>query len=887
MTALKAGTRLGPYEIMAPIGAGGMGEVYRARDTRLDRTVAIKVLPAWAAGSSNRRQRLEREARTISQLSHPHICALYDVGHQDGIDYLVMEYLDGETLADRIRTGPLSMEQVLGYAAQIAAALAEAHRHGVTHRDLKPGNVMLTATGAKLLDFGLAKLDASPQASAVLSLTAMPTEDKPLTAEGTILGTLRYMAPEQLKDREADARTDIWALGLVIQEMATGESVFAGGSQAGIIAAILERDPPRLSTLRPDAPPALDRLVHRCLVKDPEERWQSARDLLVELNWIQEAGPGAEVSASATPTRSRTRERFLWAALATAVAAFLVLALVSLDRPMGGIAAARFTIPLPEHASASSVRVSPDGRFLSFIAEFDGKPQLWLRPLDSLSARPLPGTEGASVWGSHFWSPDGRFIGFTADWKLKKIDVGGGPPQVLADVPGSGPFQLGTWSRDGTILYNVVEAPGHDGLYRVSADGGPATRLTIRDDAGDEIQVHLPSFLPDGRHFLFTAPDGIWAGSVDSARAVKLLNTLSYSQYVPPGYLLYARDGALFAHPFDAGNLRFGGEPIRIAERVETFAGYGMPSFSASESGILVYYSGDTVQSRLIWTDRSGMEVRQVGEPAGYGGLRLSPDGNRLLVSRADPRRGSRDLWVVELTRDIATRFTADAVDVYGPVWSPGGDRVVFSKPVDGPPSLHHKPLAGGTEEVLLPSTGTALWANDWSQDGRFILYTDRNPETSWDIWILPLAGAREPVPFLRTRFMEGAAALSPDGRLVAFVSDESGAFEIYVRSLEGPGENRRISPAGGHTPRWRRDGRELFYLSSANQVMAVPVTLDGGFEPGRPAPLFTIDPGAGDEVVYDVSADGQRFIINSAMPGTRPAPTLVLDWTAELRATP
>ena len=883
---LKEGTRLGPYEIVAPIGAGGMGEVYRARDTRLDRTVAIKVLPAEAAGSSSRRRRLDREARTISQLSHPNICALYDVGHQDGIDFLVMEYLDGETLGDRLRKGPLPIDRVVEYAVQIAAALDKAHRHGVTHRDLKPGNIMLTAAGAKLLDFGLAKIGASPEAGAGL-LTAAPTEEKPLTSEGALLGTFRYMAPEQLEGKEADARADIWAMGLVIHEMATGKSVFQGSSQASLIAAILERDAPSLAALRPETPPPLDRLVQRCLLKDPEERWQSARDLLHELRWIREGGSGAGASASTLPRADRGRERLLWASLALVLAASLVWALVFLGRgPSMQRRAARFPVPLPENASESTVRVSPDGRFLSFHAESEGRTHIWLRPIDSLTARPLPGTEGIEFW-FHFWSPDSRFIGFMAGGKLKKIDIAGGRPQILADAPGSGPFQLGSWGSDGTIIYNINEAPGYNGLYRVSAEGGPAIRLTILDEAGDEVAVAFPAFLPDGRHFIFQGgpaqETGIWVASLDSLRASELLAIESYARYAPPGYLLYASRGALMAHRFDPDSLSLLGEPFPIAEQVETFAGIGIPNFSASDNGILTYDSGRG-PSRLVWRDRNGLELGQVGEPDYYASLSLSPDGKRLMVSVDDPQAGTRDLWLIELDRDVASRFTTDGMDVYGPVWSPDGSRLVFSMARNAPPNLHVKSLSGGEARELLPSRGTMHWPSDWSPDGRFLLYTNRDPNADLDLWMLPIAENREPVPFLITRFKEFDARFSPDGRFVAFASEESGESEVYVVPSEGTGEKRRVSIAGGHTPLWRSDGLELFYLSAANQLMAVPVRLEGGFEPGTPTALFTIEPGeAGGEVVYDVAADGRRFIINSALPGTDPAPTVVFDWTAGL----
>jgi len=896
---LNPGTKLGPYEILAPLGAGGMGEVYRARDTRLDRTVAVKVLPSHLSENPHLRQRFEREARALASLSHPHICTLHDVGLEGDANFLVMECLEGETLAARLEKGPLPHEQVLRIGAEIADALDKAHRQGVIHRDLKPGNIMLTKAGAKLLDFGLAKPATNVVASALAEVSRAPTEHgKPLTAEGAILGTLHYMAPEQLEGVEADVRSDLFALGAVLYEMGAGRKAFPGKSQASVIAAVLSSEPAPMSALQPVTPPALDRAVKRCLAKDPEERWQSARDLLLELKWIAEAGSAAEPVTPAA-ARSRRRERLAWIGAVVALAAALGLALLHFSRPAGESRAARFSVSLPENAEATSIRVSPDGRHLSFVAVSSGQSQIWLRPIDSLSARPLPGTEGAR-W-LHFWSPDSRFIGFVADGKLKKVDLTGGPPQTLTEVLGAGHFQLGAWSPDGTILFNVMEVPGGkglEGLHRVSAAGGTATPITLRDEAGKEVQAFWPSFLPDGRHFVFVsavqqedggfAPNGIWVASLDSGQAHRLLDTSSYAEYAPPGYLLYARDGALLAHPFDAAKLRLRGEPVPIGERVASIAvtstsSVGLPSFSASQNGVLAYHSGGGRRSRLIWMERNGQVVQHVGAPAEYADLRLSPDGRKLVVPIMDPQAGTTDLWLIELARNVTTRFTSDAVDLYLPIWSPDGTRIVFSMPRGNPPFLHQKRLTGEEAEVLLPSAGTMQAATDWSPDGRFILYADRNPDTNWDLWILPLEGERKPIPFLRTRFREMEATFSPDGRWVAFASDESGRWEVYVQPFQGPGVKRRISTSGGSLPRWRRDGRELFYLGLDNQLMAVPVRLGSSFEPGTPRALFSIEAAQGGEISYDVAADGQRFIVNSPIPGAPAAPTVVLNWTATL----
>jgi Tol biopolymer transport system component len=870
------------------LGAGGMGEVYRARDTRLERTVAIKILPAQFSSDPIRKQRFEREAKTISSLNHPHICTLHDIGQQDGVDYLVMECVEGETLATRLEKGPLPLDQALKYGAQIADALDKAHSSGVVHRDLKPGNIMLTKAGVKLLDFGLAKATTDAVATSLTEMSTALTQSRTLTAEGTILGTLHYMAPEQLEGREADARSDIFALGEVLYEMGTGRQAFQGKSRASVIAAILSSAPPPMSTLQPMTPPALDRAVKRCLAKDPEERWQSARDLGLELKWVAEAG-AAEVPAPATVRRQR-RERLAWVGAVVALAVALGLALIHFGRATRETRAMRFSVSLPENTSMISGRVSPDGRYLSFAGDSGGQTQLWLRPLDALAARPLPGTEG--VRSVHFWSPDSRFIGFIAEGKLKKIDVKGGPPQVLCDAPGAGPFQLGTWNGDGTILFNLAEAPGREGLYRVSATGGTATRFTLHDESGKELQAVWPSFLPDGRHFVFACgrqrqdggfeATGICVASLDSDQARKLLDTTSYSEYAPPGYLLYVRDAALFAHPFDPDKLRFHGDPVRIVEHVATIAGVGAPSFSAGGSGLLGFYVGGS-QSRLVWKDRKGVLVGQVGTPAEYGDLRLSPDGQRLVVPITDPQAGTTDLWLIELPRNLATRFTSEAADVYNPIWSPDGSRIAFGVPRGAPPFLHQKAVSGGELEVLLPSNGTMHLATDWSPDGRFIIYAERNPDTNWDLWVLPLGGERKPFPFLRTRFREMLATFSPDGRWVAFVSEESGRPEVYVQPFQRSGEKHRVSTAGGSLPRWRRDGKELFYVSHDNQLMAVPVQLGASFESGTPKALFSIEASQSVEISYDVSADGQRFIINSPIPGTAAPPTVVVNWAAEL----
>jgi Tol biopolymer transport system component len=889
--ALPTGTRLGPYEILGPLGAGGMGEVYSARDGRLDRAVAIKVLPEHLASDPRLRQRFEREARALAALSHPHICTLHDVGEQDGVSFLVMERLEGETLAARLAKGALPLSEVTRVGSQIAAALDQAHRRGVVHRDLKPANVMLTRAGAKLLDFGLARPAVDVLASPAGDLTRLPTESQPLTTNQEIVGTIPYMAPEQLEGREPDTRTDIFALGAVLHEMATGRRAFGGESMASVIAAILTAEPPPLSSLAPLAPAALERAVSRCLAKDPESRWQSARDLQLELDWIDQAGGGAEASA-ARASRSRIPERLAWLAAVGALAVALGLAIARLDGPAPApLAAARFTVAPPAGLSYTFARVSPDGRHLSFTALGAGdRSQIWLRPLEDPAARPLPGTEGA---GRHFWSPDSRYIAFFAEGKLKRVEVTGGPSRVLCEAPGAGPFRQGAWGRDGTILFRVDEAPGHrEGLFRVPASGGAPAALDPIDESGRKMQAGWPSFLPDGRRFLAacnaegdaTQRAGICVITLETGHARRLLDIPSYAEYAPPGFLLYVEGTSLSAQPFDAESLRLSGEPKRIADGMESWAGIGVPSFSVSTNGVLVH-QGLGGQARLLWKDRSGGDLGEAGPRGIYEYVRLAPDGRRAVATLRHPQHGVSELWIVDLERRVSTRFTPESPDALFPVWSPDGSRMAYCRPRNGPPSLHVKSLSGGADRVLLPSAGSMQCASDWSSDGRHLLFTERHPGTGMDIWLLATDSARPPTPLVRTSFRELSASFSPDTRWVAYTSDESGQPEVYVQPFPGPGERIRVSVEGGTLPRWRRDGGELYYLDSSERLVAVPVGPGPTPRVGAPAPLFRFETGGSPDVAgrYDVSADGQRFLVIAPESAAAPGATVVLDWPAAL----
>ncbi len=905
--ALPTGTRLGPYEIVAPIGAGGMGEVYRARDTRLDRTVAVKVLPPHLTANPEIRAafraRFEREARAVSSLNHPNICILHDIGEQDGVDYLVMEYLEGETLAARLANGPLPAEEALRYAIQIADALGQAHRQGVFHRDLKPGNVMLTKTGSKLLDFGLAKLQA-PVGATVLGDSALPTEGA-LTQLGTILGTFQYMAPEQLEGKKTDGRADIFSFGAVLFEMATGRRAFAGTSHASLIASILSAQPPPVSSVQPLSPPALDRIVQRCLAKDPEDRWQTALDLAAELKWIAgssltSVAPSLAPSQPApSPPRPLAQSRLPWALAATATLAALLFAGLYFRRPPAEVRAVKLTMLPPEKATFGAITVSPDGRRLAFVASEAGKSQLWIRSLDSLSAQPLPGTEGASY---PFWSPDSRFIGFFAQGKLKKIEASGGPPQTLCDaVNGRG----GSWNRDGVIVFSPGQASG---LLRVQAAGGEARPVTTLDSSRHEASHRWPHFLPDGRHYLVYVSSstnehrGIHLAALASKDRRRLVGDPSNGAYARPGsgpgHLLFVRDGSLMAQPFDAGKLVLGGEPFPVAERIGYDPAFAWGAFSVSDTGVLVYDpSGSSSSDQLAWFDRQGKRLGTVGAPGVHVQPWLSPDEKVLAVERIDVQGATTfDIWLHELSRDISSRFTFDSQNDLLPVWSPDGSRIAFASNRDGAYNLYLKSSSGAGKEELLQKSANWQLPTDFSRDGRFLAYMEQDSKTNFDLWVLPgpggAPGDRKPMLVLQTPFNESWAQFSPgpEGRprWIAYHSDESKREEVYVMSFggqpgAGPGGKWQISNNGGSFPKWRRDGKELFYLAADKKMMAVEVQSgpDGQFQAGSPRPLFETRISS-PLVRYTVTGDGQRFLVPTPTGEARSTPaTVVLNWTA------
>ena len=891
--ALSAGSRLGPYEIVAAIGAGGMGEVYKARDTRLERIVAVKVLPAHLSASPESRQRFEREAKTISSLSHPHICALYDVGNQDGVEYLVMEYLEGETLSDRLVKGPLAFDQVLRFGCEIADALDKAHRQGIVHRDLKPGNVMLTRSGVKLLDFGLAKAVA-PSARSGASMTTLPTQTgKDLTAEGTILGTFQYMAPEQLEGSEADARTDIFAFGAVLYEMATGKKAFSGRSQASLISSIMTAEPPAASTVAPATPPAFDRVVRTCLAKDPEDRWQTAHDIAVQLRWIQEGGSAAVAAPVIATSRLRGMRVLPWILATLATAGMIALLVRDWRRPVETPRVLRLSVLPPDKTiftppgefASSQFALSPDGRSIAFVAaEAGSRSLLWVRPLDSLSAVALAGTEDAS---HPFWSPDGRTLGFFTQTALKRVEAAGGAPQKICDTAGG---RGGAWSPDGTIVFSDTAATP---LMRVPDSGGvpePATRLNA---AHGETSHRYPSLLPDGRQFLFFVRGsqseyiGVHIGSLGSLESRPVLKSESLGIYASPGYLLTVQQGMLVAFEFDAKSGRAGNRPIRIADAVPAGAPPGYAPIATSANGLLAYSSTHLHGRELVWFDRAGRRIGNVGAAGDYSTPDLSPDEKRVALSMREGAKTDTDIWLFDSVRAAWSRFTFDSANDRAPLWSPDGSRILYASGSRGLLNLYEKPAGGAGEGELVLATASDKFPTHWSRDGRFVVFHTFGGKAAWDLWVLPRRGGK-PFPFLESRFTEVQGALSPDGRWMAYSTDESGRFETYVTEFPQKRGRWQISTNGGMQPSWRGDGREVYYVGPDQALMSVEISGQRDFEAAPPVTRFKANfpPSVPAYWRYYVpSADGQRFLVAALLAEAGASPiNVVVNWSAGLK---
>jgi serine/threonine protein kinase/Tol biopolymer transport system component len=885
--ALTSGAKLGPYEIQSPLGAGGMGEVYRARDVRLDRTVAIKVLASHLSSSPELRQRMEREARAISSLNHPNICHLYDIGSQDGTDYLVMEFLEGETLAERLGKGALPLGETLKIGIAVAEALAVAHRQGIVHRDLKPGNIMLTKGGAKLMDFGLAKsavASAPGGASSAPLLSAARTMSgaspvSPLTTAGTMIGTIQYMSPEQIEGKEADARSDLFALGAVLYEMVTGSRPFGGKSQISVASAILEKEPEPISAVQPLTPPAFEHIISACLAKNPEERFQTAQDVALQLKWI--AKSGTQVLRS-TEKKGNKREQLAW--LIAGVLALMLIAIVLLWRgPKGTEQTTYFSAPLP--FAARSAAVAPNGHTVAIVGHRESEQNnvLWIYEPGSPEATSLADTGGATF---PFWSPDGRSLGFFADGKLKKLNLAGGPVQTLCDAStGRG----GTWNKDGVILFTPSGTLGV-GLYRISASGGTPTQVTVPDKTLNEDSNRWPVFLPDGIHYLYSAINlsgrrdlySVYLGSLNSNEKRLVVRAKGNAAYAAPGYLLFYRDQTLFAQHFDTGKFELTGEPVPLLRDVQFFPRISQAVFAASTGGLLVAQrNADSGASQVLWFDRKGQQIGVALNPGIYGNIMLASNGRAVASDTTDPASQNTDIWTYDLETGSAKRLTFDPALDSLPIWSPDGSRTVFASNRELKFDLYLKDTNGAQEEKVIPQDGPDRFPTDWSRDGKYVIY-GRGP----DLWFLTLPELRS-TQFLKASSTLKSARFSPDGKWVAYASNESGRWEIYVTSFPEAHGKWQLSNAGGDQPRWRGDGKELFYLSNDNKIMAVPVRTGSNFDAGTPTALFQANPremfATSELFSYDVSSDGQKFLINTQLKTAMTPLSVVLNWSAKL----
>jgi Tol biopolymer transport system component len=889
-----SGFHLGPYEILAPLGAGGMGEVYRARDSKLRREVAIKVLPREFQSDPSRLARFEREAQILASLNHPHIAAIYGLEEFQGIRFLVLELVEGPTLGERIKEGAVPPEEALTVARQIADALEAAHEKGIVHRDLKPANVKIKPDGVvKVLDFGLAKVAAASaghsQAAAGATLTMGMTET------GVIMGTASYMAPEQARGETVDKRADIWAFGVVLYEMLAGRKLFVGATLSDTVAAVLAKEPEW-----DRVPPQARRLLRRCLEKDAKRR---LRDIADAMPLLEDA-----------PAPIQRRSWLAWsAAIVFGVIAAVVSFLHFREQPAASAALVRFQIPVPQNVnltSAGAFAVSPDGRWLVFSAAgSDSVARLWLRALDSLESRPLAGTESGVTAQLPFWSADSRSIAFAAGGKLKKIDVSGGPAQTVCDLPSDA--LGGSWNRDGVIIFGS----GVSGkvLMRVSEAGGVPTALTALDPSLKDGIHYFPTFLPDGRHFLYLrvgVPEhsGIYVGSLDAKAEEQGTTRLLASEFaavLAPSpdagagarELLFLREGTLMAQPFDTNRLELAGSAVPVAPQVGSFLAYGF--FSASTNGVLIYRGGAfSRNAQLTWYDRQGKIINTVGEPGSYyspSSISLSPDGARVALAMAPSDLLQQDIWLFDFARGVPSRFTLDAARHNAPVWSPNGSRLAFASASSrGHIDLYQKASNTVGDAELLFKSDEEKYPTSWSRDGRFLLFSSTNAKTKSDVWVLPdpegASGDRKPFPFLHTGSNEDSATFSPDTHWIAYVSDESGRNEVYVQPFSPPsaagssaaGVKTTVSKSGGTWPRWSRDGKELFYAGPDGKVMVVAVTTSPMFRAGVPQDLFIapLNPVAGD-----VAADGKRFLLAAPVAQSANAPfTVELNWQAGLK---
>jgi Tol biopolymer transport system component len=898
---VTSGTKLGPYEIVSPLGAGGMGEVYRARDTRLDRTVAVKVLASHLSASPELKQRMEREARAISSLNHPNICHLYDIGSQDGADYLVMEFLEGETLAERLPKGPLPLNEVLKIGSSVAEALAFAHRSGIVHRDLKPGNIMLTHAGAKLMDFGLAK-SLSPQkpatgSGAAPSFTAMPTVSgpsplSPLTTVGSVIGTIQYMSPEQIEGKEADVRSDIFALGAVLYEMVTGKRPFSGKSQISLASAILESDPEPVNAIKPSTPPGFEHLVTTCLQKDPEQRFQTAHDIKLEMQWIA-ADKSASVAAIAPRPLAPRRERLGWAAAVVAAIVLGAAAGIFLYHPSQTAPSIRAAINPPANATLALVGdfagppvLSPDGSSIAFVATgSDAKNMIWVRPLNAPEAHMLAGTDGASF---PFWSPDSRSLGFFAGAKLKTIDLNGGSPLAVCDASfGRG----GTWGSGGTILF-APEALSP--IMRVTASGGTPVPVT-KFDPGQPPSHRWPFFLPDGKHFLYLfvaardpGTDAVYYASVDGRENRKLVASQSNAVYAN-GFLLFMRGGQMMAQSFDPAKGTLSREIQTLASGVMEDASTWHMDASASSNGLLVFSNGGTGDQQLVWVDRNGRQIGTVVKKvASLQSAKLSPQADRIALE-VDNGGGNHDIWVYDVARGVQTRLTFGPVENDDPIWSPDGKWIVYTSLESNTHSkLYRKPSDGSGAAELLISDEQVLYASDVSRDGKYLFYARGPSANYWEIWALPMEGERKPwlvVPRSTANSFAAQGQLSPDRHWLAYTSGETSVPEVYVVAFRGGQGKWQVSTNGGYQPQWSRDGKELYFFNQATRsVFSVPVKEVGGGLQFGAAQQLASNSTSNQLGFYDVTPDGKKILLNLVSQQVSQSVTVITNFTAGLK---
>jgi Tol biopolymer transport system component len=895
--ALVAGTRLGPYEVVSPLGAGGMGEVYRARDTRLDRTVAIKVLSSELSSNADLKARFEREARAISQLNHPNICTLHDVGNESGTDYLVMEYLEGESLADRLRKGPFPLDQLVKIGCEIADALDKAHRAGIVHRDLKPGNVMLTKTGAKLLDFGLAKpaamgalagSGAAPLLSA--AMTSPSPQASPLTSAGMLVGTIQYMSPEQLQGIEADARSDIFALGSVLYEMATGKRAFEGKSQIKVASAILEDQPAPLTSVQPAAPAALERLIATCLDKDPEQRFQSARDLKLQLQWAAESPAPRAADGAATPASSRSTRAWMIASVALLVFLALAAALVWLRWPKPFAMEANilppekssFTLAIDD--AAGPIVLSNDGTQMAFVARDEsGNTRIYVRALTDKEPKPVAGTERGIY---PFWSPDGKSLGFFSAGRLHRVAIAGGP---VLDIANSERPRGGAWTSDGNIIFDPDTTSG---IFRVSASPG-STPVPVTTVSAEHTTNRWPVLLPDEKHFVYlatnhsdptaSAHNGIYFASIDGKENRFIVSAESNAAFAH-GHLLWVQNGSLLAQAFDPRTGRVSGEAVPLADHVGLNNSTWRAAFDAKDNGVLVYQPGEAagdMQVRIF--DRDGKPEGTVSDSNNVLDLRLSPDGRRAAILTRD---ASHNIWLIDLEKGTRVRFTFDATND-GMAWSADGKELYYSS-LGKQKRIYRKPVDGSGQEQQILESPTTLHISDVSADGRYLLFEQRYDKIPNTTWVMPLFGERKARPLIQEPTATHFARFSPDARWVLYATTETGRWELYVTSADNGGK-QQITSGGSHVGRWRRDGKAIFIVAMDDSVSELPLEIAGNsLQPGKPRLLFKSPHMAATSFFsasIDTTPDGHRFLVNvNSEHADESRAVIVLNWPARLK---